>query len=344
MGRINEYNAVQKPTLTYLAQEKAQYGEESYLLGYEIITKHQKDKLNQLRTTERDAILKKIFFEKVKELNPFLSDSEVEKLYNELNQLSANILGNKTAWEYLKGLRSIYVEVEKRERNVKLIDRENIENNHFLVVEEFEFQQDENTTIRLDIVLFINGIPVLFQENKNPQDENALTVGYRQIKERYEEEGKDLLKLIQAFVLTNNHWFLYGPTWFSSYKDLYNYREEKVGNFKKLIESFYDKKRIVKFLTDYILFVEKDGPPQKVVLKPHQIEAVERIVQRAGEEGKLRKTYTMLVSAKLILEDPRFENPTVLMVVDRNELEQQLLNTLSSAGLKPKRQKAEKTF
>jgi type I site-specific restriction-modification system R (restriction) subunit len=51
-----------------------------------------------------------------------------------------------------------------------------------LVVEEFEFQQDENTTIRLDIVLFINGIPVLFQENKNPQDENALTVGYEQSK------------------------------------------------------------------------------------------------------------------------------------------------------------------
>jgi type I restriction enzyme, R subunit len=100
-------------------------------------------------------------------------------------------------------------------------------------------------------------------------------------------------------------------------------------------------------LTDYILFVEKDGPPQKVVLKPHQIEAVERIVQRAEEEGKLRgliwhaqgsgKTYTMLVSAKLILEDPRFENPTVLMVVDRNELEQQLFNNLYSAGLNIRR-------
>ncbi|MFZ8847552.1 MAG: type I restriction endonuclease subunit R [Candidatus Hydrothermia bacterium] len=346
MGRINEYNAVQKPTLTYLAQEKAQYGEESYLLGYEIITKHQKDKLNQLRTTKRDAILKKIFFEKVKKLNPFLSDSEIEKLYNEINQLSANILGNKTAWEYLRGLRSIYIEEEKRHRNVKLIDRENIENNHFLVVEEFEFQQDEKTIIRLDIALFINGIPVLFQENKNPQDENALTIGYEQVK-RYEREGKDLLKLIQAFVLTNNLWFLYGPTWFSSYKDLYNYREEKVGDFKKLIESFYDKKRIVKLLTDYIFFVEKDGQLQKAVLKPHQIEAVERIAQRAGEEGKLRgliwhtqgsgKTYTMLVSAKLILEDPRFENPTVLMVVDRNELEQQLFNNLSSAGLNVRR-------
>jgi type I restriction enzyme R subunit len=346
MGRINEYNAVQKPTLTYLAQEKAQYGEESYLLGYEIITKHQKDKLNQLRTTKKDAILKKIFFEKVKELNPFLSDSEIEKLYNELNQLSANILGNKTTWEYLRGLRSIYIQEEKRHRNVKLIDRENIEKNHFLVVEEFEFQQDEKTIIRLDIALFINGVPVLFQENKNPQDENALTIGYEQVK-RYEREGKDLLKLIQAFVLTNNLWFLYGPTWFSSYKDLYNYREEKVGDFKKLIESFYDKKRIVKLLTDYILFVEKDGKPQKVVLKPHQIEAVERIAQRSGEEGKLRgliwhtqgsgKTYTMLVSAKLILEDPRFENPTVLMVVDRNELEQQLFNNLSSAGLNVRR-------
>jgi type I restriction enzyme R subunit len=347
MERSNEYNAVQKPTLTYLAQEKAQYGEESYLLGYEIITKYQNRQLNQLRTTKRDAILKRIFSEKVKELNPFLSNSEVEKLYNELNQLSANILGNKTAWEYLKGLGSIYIEVEKRHRNVKLIDRENIENNHFLVVEEFEFQQGDRKPDRLDIVLFINGIPVLFQENKNPQDENALTVGYEQIKKRYEIEIKDLMKLIQAFVFTNNHRFLYGPTWFSSYKDLYNYREEKVGNFKKLIESFYDKNRIVKLLTDYILFVEKDGQLQKVVLKPHQIEAVERIVQRAEEEGKLRgliwhaqgsgKTYTMLVSAKLILEDPRFENPTVLMVVDRNELEQQLFNNLYSAGLEPRR-------
>ncbi|NWF97302.1 MAG: HsdR family type I site-specific deoxyribonuclease, partial [Candidatus Thorarchaeota archaeon] len=81
----------------------------------------------------------------------------------------------------------------------------------------------------------------------------------------------------------------------------------------------------------------------KVILRPHQMRAVERVVRRAEETDKRRgliwhtqgsgKTYTMIVAAKQIIENPNFENPTVLMLVDRNELEAQLFRNLAECGI-----------
>ncbi|MDN8842515.1 DEAD/DEAH box helicase family protein, partial [Staphylococcus aureus] len=86
----------------------------------------------------------------------------------------------------------------------------------------------------------------------------------------------------------------------------------------------------LRVLTDYILFARKDGELSKVILRPHQMRAVERVLARAHDPQKRRglvwhtqgsgKTYTMLTIARLLIEDPRFENPTVLLIVDRNEL------------------------
>jgi len=79
-----------------------------------------------------------------------------------------------------------------------------------------------------------------------------------------------------------------------------------------------------------------------VVLRPHQIRAAERVIARARDPGKRRgliwhtqgsgKTYTMITVAKLLLSDLTFRNPTVLMIVDRNELQQQLFQNLESVG------------
>ncbi|HID89968.1 MAG TPA: HsdR family type I site-specific deoxyribonuclease [Anaerolineae bacterium] len=92
----------------------------------------------------------------------------------------------------------------------------------------------------------------------------------------------------------------------------------------------------------YILFVRKDGELSKVVLRPHQMRAVEKVVARSRDPEKRRgliwhtqgagKTYTMVTVAKHLLEDPRFGNPTVLMIVDRNELQQQLFQNLDAVG------------
>jgi len=79
-----------------------------------------------------------------------------------------------------------------------------------------------------------------------------------------------------------------------------------------------------------------------VVLRPHQIRASERVLARAREPKKRRgliwhtqgsgKTYTVVTVARLLLSDPFFRNPTVLMSVDRNELQQQLFQNLESVG------------
>jgi type I restriction enzyme R subunit len=98
----------------------------------------------------------------------------------------------------------------------------------------------------------------------------------------------------------------------------------------------------LRVLTDFILFTRKDEELQKVVLRPHQMRAVERVQRRAKEPDKRRglvwhtqgsgKTYTMITVAKKLTEDPALGNPTVLMVVDRNELESQLFQNLEGLG------------
>lgn len=80
----------------------------------------------------------------------------------------------------------------------------------------------------------------------------------------------------------------------------------------------------------------------KVVLRPHQMGAVARCVERERDPARMRglvwhtqgsgKTYTMIVKAKRLIEDPALANPTVLMLVDRNELEAQLFGNLEAVG------------
>lgn len=79
------------------------------------------------------------------------------------------------------------------------------------------------------------------------------------------------------------------------------------------------------------------------MLRPHQMRAVERVKERAADPKKRRglvwhtqgsgKTYTMITVARVLMENPHFENPTILMLVDRNELEEQLFANLQSLGV-----------
>ncbi|MBC7185407.1 MAG: HsdR family type I site-specific deoxyribonuclease, partial [Calditrichaeota bacterium] len=145
--------------------------------------------------------------------------------------------------------------------------------------------------------------------------------------------------------------FFYAATWSLSRKTLLNWREEVSEHpgrlnvdFETLVKSFLAPRRVLRVLTDYILFARKDGELQKIVLRPHQMRAAERVLVRARDPQKRRgliwhtqgsgKTYTMLTIARRLLEMPTFDNPTVLLIVDRNELEQQLFLNLEAVGFK----------
>ena len=328
MSLFSEGGAVQKPFIRY-AQEAGW----KYLAPEEAF---------RLRGGEESPLLRAVFLEQTQRLNPGVVDTveAAVALLGRLLRVRPDIEGNLEAWEYLRGLKTVFVEAEKREKNVRLLDVENPENNTFHVTEEYTFTNGR-FTIRPDVVLLVNGIPVLVVEAKAPKLEEGLAKALDQIR-RYHDEGPELMAQAQVYGLTQTPQFFYGPTW--NVSTPLNWRDEQAGDFETLVKTFVAPARVVQMLHDYILFARKDGELTKVVLRPHQMRATQKVLGRAADPDKHRgliwhtqgsgKTFTMITVAKKLLMDPRFRNPTVLMVVDRNELQQQLFQNLDAVGLK----------
>jgi type I restriction enzyme R subunit len=326
---LSERSTVQNPILQY-AQE----------VGWEYLAL--KDALAK-RGGEDSPILREVFLEKLQQLNPDVIDSVQTALevYDRLIRVPSTIEGNLQAWEYLKGLKTVFVHAEKRERNIRLLDEQNPTANALHVTDEFAFRSG-GARVRADVVFCVNGIPVLLIETKSTTRIEGIAEALDQVR-RYHEQAPELLAQTQIAALTHLVQFYYGPTWALSRKTLLNWRDECAGDFETLVKSFLSPSRLLRVLTDYIIFPRRDGELSKAILRPHQIRAAERVVQRARDPEKRRglvwhtqgsgKTYTMITVARLLLEDPRFQNPTVLMIVDRNELQQQLFQNLESVGL-----------
>ncbi|MDD5582691.1 MAG: HsdR family type I site-specific deoxyribonuclease, partial [Candidatus Marinimicrobia bacterium] len=148
---------------------------------------------------------------------------------------------------------------------------------------------------------------------------------------------------LQVYAITHMLKYYYSATWNTSEKLLFNWKAENSGDFEQLVKTFFDCQRVVKLLTDFILFTRQDDELRKIVLRPHQMSAIDKITKRAEDPEKQRgliwhtqgsgKTFTMIVAAQKIIENPLFENPTVIMLVDRNELESQLFGNLTAVGI-----------
>jgi len=323
----NERTAVQNPFRRY-AQEA----------GWTYLPP---DEATRLRRGETGLVLHEVLVDQLQALNPGVVDLQrAEDIAGRLVRVRPNIEGNLEAWEFLKGLKTVFVAEEKRERNVRLMDPVRVEANSFHVTDELPFQSGTRR-IRLDLVFFVNGIPVIVVETKASRRLDGMIRALEQIR-RYHADGPELVAVAQLYALTHLVQFLYAATWSLSPKDLFNWRDERAGDFETLVKTFIAPSRVLRVLTEFVLFVRRDGELSKVVLRPHQMRAVERMLVRARDTRKRRalvwhtqgsgKTYTMITVARRLIQDPVFENPTVLMLVDRNELEQQLFTNLEAVG------------
>ncbi|GIV05250.1 MAG: hypothetical protein KatS3mg016_0825 [Fimbriimonadales bacterium] len=330
MTLASERNTVQNPLIRYAVEA-----------GWEYLSP---DEALRLRGGEDKPFLHPVLSEAIQRLNPGVvtETAQAEEIIRRMLAVRPTIEGNLEAWEYLKGLKTVFVEAEKREYNVRLLDTREIAANTFHVTDEFAFRNGR-FRIRADVVFLVNGIPVLVVETKAATRTEGIAEAFDQIR-RYHEEAPELMVHAQLHALTHLVQFFYGPTWNLSRKMLFNWREEMASaqDFETLVKRFVAPRRVLQMLTDYILFVRKDGELSKVILRPHQMRAAEKVLARAKDPSKKRgliwhtqgsgKTYTMITVAKRLLEDPYFQNPTVLMIVDRNELQQQLFQNLAAVG------------
>lgn len=322
----NEKYSVQNPLIKYATE-----------VGWTYISP---EKALALRGGETGVVFKEIFIAQFQKLNDFITQLLAEELIKRIEAIPPTIEGNLTAWEYLKGIKTVFVPDEKRERNVRFLDTEVSGNNIFHVTDEFSFTNGRNT-IRGDVVFLINGVPVFIAETKAAHKTDGIAEALDQLR-RYHNEAPEIMAVLQLYSLTHLIRYYYGATWNTTRKGLFNWKDEQTGDYETLVKAFFDKERIIKILDDFILFTRQDDELKKIVLRPHQMRAVHKIVKRAEEKIKRGliwhtqgsgKTYTMIVAAKEIIENPLFDNPTVIMLVDRNELESQLFGNLSAVGV-----------
>src|SRR3990170_8104363 len=330
----NEGSSVQNTLIRYACE-----------VGWEYLKPEEAERLRGGRT---GLIFREVFADRLARMNDFIDSVMIEDKIKEIERLPARKEGNLQAWEYLKGLKTVFLKKENRERNVKIVDAD-AKNNVYQVTDEYSYTNGVKSN-RYDVVFLINGVPVFFVESKavakflgrNVDRESIIADALDQIR-RYHIETPEAMTLFQVFTATNIINFLYAATWNFEAKSIFNWRTESTAKtFEELVKSFFDKQRLTDMLLNFIMFTRQDDELIKVILRPHQMRAVDKIVERAASRKKRGliwhtqgsgKTYTMIVAAQRIMENPYFQNPTVIMLVDRNELEAQLFGNLAAVGM-----------
>jgi type I restriction enzyme, R subunit len=278
--------------------------------------------------------------------NPKYKEAE-GALVGELQRLKADIYGNRDFLTYLRNQGKFYSAEERRELDLTVIDytdaarpREK-RRNVYEVTEEFYVYNGRYGT-REDVVFLINGIPVLVIECKNASKDEAIALGVDQLR-RYHTETPEVMVPEMLFTATEAIGFAYGATWSLMRRNIFNWKHDEVGNLEAKVKSFCAVPHLLRLLKDFILFAEKDEELQKVILRQHQTAAVDKVVARALDPKLARglvwhtqgsgKTYTMIKAAELLFKANEAQKPTILLMIERNELEDQMLKNLAAVGM-----------
>ena len=327
---MSERSAVQEPMLKYAAE-----------IGWQSISPSEAMPMRGGDTAAR--YFTEVLKAQLLKLNKgIIDDSNCADVMRQLGLLNATLEGNQEALLWMRGEKSTFVVSENRNRNVTLIDFENLNNNLFHVTDEWE-QQNAAHRNRADVVFLINGIPVAIVETKNAGKPDGLALGVEQIR-RYHSETPEMFTTAQLFGVTQLLDFFYGVTWNTNRKNLFNWKIDEPTNYELKVKTFFDRNRFLKVLQRSIIFQSKDDQLIKIVLRQHQTRAVEKVIERVKDPNKRRglvwhtqgsgKTLTMIsIAARLLRSSEQTEKPTVLMVIDRNELESQLFSNITGYGI-----------
>jgi type I restriction enzyme R subunit len=266
--------------------------------------------------------------------NDWLSEDQARAIVDTIDALPTTIEGNREVLAWIRGERQWYDEAEKRHRPIQVIDFDAPSNNDFVVTWEWKIEPLARKGNRADVMFVVNGLPVAIVEHKNPKDGGALDRAVKQLR-RYEKETPELLAAPQLFNVTHLLDYWYGVTWNANRRFISKWKQTPDEEYRFAVQAFFEPTDFLRTLQHWILFYVEDGETRKSVLREHQRRAIDKIVGRCADPDKNRgliwhtqgsgKTFTLLTAARLVLEDKaRFNNGTVILIVDRTELEGQL--------------------
>ncbi len=324
-------------------------------LGYEIKfgPDISPDGIHKERDSYSQVLLSDRLYNSLRNININIKESELEEVYKKLTRDESQDLtvNNKNFHKYLTD----GVDIETRDssnrivgKKIWLIDRNNLDSNDFLAVNQFTvIEKDKNR--RLDIVIFINGIPLVFFELKNPLDENTdIKYAYNQL-QTYKKELSSLFKFNEILAISDGY-FAKAGTISSEYERFMPWKSADgvsvispdLDQLKTLVNAVFNKKIIIDLITNFIVFENEEGKYNKKLASYHQYFAVNKAVEKTIEASDIKgdgrsgviwhtqgsgKSLTMVFyTGKLVLT---LNNPTIVLLTDRNDLDDQLFGVFS---------------
>jgi type I restriction enzyme R subunit len=337
--QIKEYELVEKPALD-LMQEK---------LGYNYIDGR------TIKKETNDVFLKDILTKQIKKLNSWMDENEVSKLVREITlvQSTSNIEANQELYFKLVNHTSIKKDLGqgKKSQTVKIIDWDNPNNNEFTAVNQFYIKSGSNSAIIPDIIVFINGIPISVIECKAPQIEEPIDQAIQQLT-HYRREYPHLFIPNQLLIATSRYQAKYTSTYspsrfFQEWKIPYPKTKDELRSFLNkeeltsqdiLLSTLFDKSTLLNVIRNYIVFETEDNALIKKLAKYNQYIASDKIIHNLQKhEGGVvwhtqgsGKSLAMTFTSIKIRHDNILENPTLLIVTDRTDLDDQISTTFKN--------------
>ncbi|MBK6906355.1 MAG: type I restriction endonuclease subunit R [Rhodocyclaceae bacterium] len=241
---------------------------------------------------------------------------------------------------------------ETRGDFVRLIDFVDATQNEWLAINQFTIKGPHHTR-RPDIILFINGLPLVLLELKNPADENAdIWKAYDQI-QTYKEQVVDVFQYNEVLVISDGSEARLGslsadPERFMQWRTIDGVTLDPLGQFNELetlIRGVLAPAYFLDYLRFFVLF-EEDGELVKKIAGYHQFHAVRTAITQvvaASRPGGTHKggvvwhtqgsgkSITMTCLSARVMQEALMENPTIVVITDRNDLDGQLFGVFSLA-------------
>lgn len=327
---------------------------------------------NPKRENFSSVVLENHFKESLKKLNPAIPESAraeaFQKIINlgtedtmENNERFHSYLTNGVTVEYQKGENTIGI-------NVRVLDTENIENNSFWVVNQLVVKENNNEK-RFDVVVFINGLPLVFIELKNASDEKATLQKAHQQIQNYKKAVPSIFYYnalcvisdgIDAKVSSVSAPFSRYLAWKAPKEDQNESELAKQNNtlqtdLQILTEYMLNKDTLVKLIRYCTVFEQEEvkndeGIISQIKIKKvaayHQYYAVQKAVAQTirathSTDGDRKigvvwhtqgsgKSLSMVFFSGQIITHPQMENPTLVILTDRNDLDDQLFGTFGN--------------
>ena len=321
-------------------------------MGYEVIRGTDEDYLpggnSELRKSFNEVILTERLRQSLEKINKHTSAGVIEQAIKQVTRSSGSklIIENENFHKMLVDGVDIPISKsgEERYEKVWLFDFKNLNNNDFLVINQFTvIDVDER---RPDVILFVNGIPLVNIELKNPVDEQTnIWAAYNDHQTKM-EKIPSLYKYIEILVIADGFVDARAGTItsekerFMQWKTINGEKPENNLNVTEvLLRGMFDKKRFLDIVRNFIIF-EKDRETKKKLAAYHQYWAVNKALEstisarktnkKAGivwhTQGSGKSLTMVFYTGKIIRE---LDNPTVVVLTDRNDLDDQLFGTFA---------------